>query len=222
MFWGNYNLFGGTALPLTSLIDPAGYGATFPSLMDGPDLAVFGMGVPLLDALLPNWPDFTQLEPLFPDSAGENNLDKLSKQRTEQKKADNVRTEDSGEITEDQQAALEEFNKKRREQGLPEAKLDPGLCEKAQKQADDIQQMFGPDSIECGHEGLDGSNPFERLADFKNPQENAAGGQQSWAEAIQCWMDSTVGHRDNMVKAEYTKVGFGRKGNKWVMTFAEA
>ena len=49
--------------------------------------------------------------------------------------------------------------------------------------------------------------------------ENIAQGQDSVAEVIAAWMEST-GHRRNMLKSDYASYGIGRDGDYWTLVFA--
>jgi uncharacterized protein YkwD len=82
------------------------------------------------------------------------------------------------------------------------------------------------------HIGSDGSSPFDRMIRFgyvfSAAAENVAAGYPTPADVVQGWMDSP-GHRQNMLKPDYTNIGIGYafnpdtaiRGNYfhyWVMT----
>ena len=51
--------------------------------------------------------------------------------------------------------------------------------------------------------------------------ENIANGQQSEAEVIEAWKNST-GHRRNMLVSNYTQFGLGRVGENWVLLLSRS
>ena len=114
------------------------------------------------------------------------------------------------------QALLLMHNHYRAQNGLPPLKLHPKLTAAAQRYAE-----YSLRKHKFGHQA-DGNSPTERIAaeglEHNGWAENIGWGQYSPAQVMQSWVRST-GHRRNILD-EFTHVGFGRAGNKWVTLFA--
>ena len=129
-----------------------------------------------------------------------------------------------------QEQMLQSLNSIRAEKSLLPLKMCKPLTRAAQKYARTMaQQDF------LSHTGKDGSNVGERIQasgyDWTNSKtgssigENIAAGQQSVAEVMKGWRNSTS-HYKNMTNTKFTHVGFGMSENKkstykkyWVQNF---
>lgn len=102
---------------------------------------------------------------------------------------------------------LELTNAERQRIGLAPLVLSTTLNSAAQRHAEDLVR-----SGIFSHTGSDGSQPSDRALDagypFRYVGENIAAGGSTASMTMQQWMNS-AGHRDNILKAEYTEVGFG-------------
>lgn len=102
---------------------------------------------------------------------------------------------------------LELTNAERQRAGLAPLTLSTTLSSAAQRHAEDLVR-----SGIFSHTGSDGSQPSDRALDagypFRYVGENIAAGGSTASMTIQQWMNS-IGHRDNILKPEYTEVGFG-------------
>jgi uncharacterized protein YkwD len=129
-----------------------------------------------------------------------------------------------------QEQMLQSLNSIRAEKSLKLLKMCKPLTRAAQKYARAMaQQDF------LSHTGKDGSNVGERIQaagyDWTNSKtgssigENIAAGQQSVAEVMKGWRNSTS-HYKNMTNTKFTHVGFGMSENTkstykkyWVQNF---
>jgi uncharacterized protein YkwD len=63
------------------------------------------------------------------------------------------------------------------------------------------------------HTGANGSNGGQRMAAvgyaWRAWAENIAAGQPDAASAMSAWMNSTEGHRENILNPRYTDIGVG-------------
>lgn len=104
-------------------------------------------------------------------------------------------------------AHVVQLNELRVSYGLPPLKLNPTLCEAAQKQADEILVMQ-----ECSHVDRQGRRADARAHEagysFWRLAENLAAGQPTWERAIEDWLESPS-HRKAMLAPEYREVGIG-------------
>ena len=102
---------------------------------------------------------------------------------------------------------LELTNAERQQVGLSPLTLSPTLSNAAQRPAEDLVR-----SGDFSHTGSDGSQPSDRALEAGYPcryvGENIAAGSSTASMTMQQWMNS-AGHRDNILKPEYTEVGFG-------------
>lgn len=98
-------------------------------------------------------------------------------------------------------------NLERQRQGLSPLKLSTNLNQAAQRHAEDLSRnrIFS-------HTGSDGSQMSDRVRAagyrFSYVGENIAAGNSTPGLTIQQWMNSP-GHRSNILKGEFTEVGFG-------------
>lgn len=118
-------------------------------------------------------------------------------------------------------------NRARREAGIEPLKFSYQLGQAAQGYAEDLAtyNFFS-------HVGPDGSTMLTRIEatgyDFVAAGENIAAGQRTAASVFEGWMNSP-GHRANILKSDYTEVGFGRfdapgssdYGQYWVQNFGK-
>lgn len=115
-------------------------------------------------------------------------------------------------------------NAERQKAGLPPLRLASKLGQAAQRHAEDMARNNFFD-----HKGSNGSQPSDRAKaagySFSYIGENIAAGRATPAETIRQWM-SSPGHRSNILKREYTEIGFGyvsapstRYRHYWVQVF---
>ena len=134
-----------------------------------------------------------------------------------------VVTEEKTEQTENSQFSAEQqevlalVNKERTSRGLKALVLDAAVSKVATEKARDMQ-----DNNYFSHQSPTYGSPFDMLTQFgvkyTYAGENIAYGQRSPEEVMTAWMNST-GHRENILNANYTKLGVGYVGNKWVQMF---
>src|SRR5262245_12810408 len=95
--------------------------------------------------------------------------------------------------------------------------LDPRLMAAAQAHSDDM----------AAHNFFDHTNPdgvtfSQRIVATGYPQvamaENIAKGQRSASKAMQAWMESTMGHRENILNCAYNFMGVGVNQRAWTWT----
>lgn len=98
-------------------------------------------------------------------------------------------------------------NAERERAGLAPLNLSDSLTSAAQLHAEDLVR-----SNSFSHTGSDGSQPSDRALaagyPFRYVGENIAAGGSTASITMQQWMNS-AGHRANILKPEYTEVGFG-------------
>jgi uncharacterized protein YkwD len=94
--------------------------------------------------------------------------------------------------------------------------LEPRLTAAAQAHSDDMAARNFFD-----HTNPDGVTYDQRIttAGFTKPWgENIAKGQRSAEQAMQAWMGSTMGHRENIQNCAYTYIGIGVNRVAWTWT----
>ena|SRR6476620_4733068 len=110
-------------------------------------------------------------------------------------------------------------NNERSKAGLPALQMDWELQRTARVKACDMAQKGY-----FSHQSPTYGSPFDMMKQFgisyRTAGENIAQGQRSPAEVMQAWMNSQ-GHRENILKREYTHIGVGycAQGNHWVQMF---
>jgi len=112
-------------------------------------------------------------------------------------------------------------NAQRHKQGLPSLQFSSQLAQAAQLHAQDMAK-----NNFLSHTGSNGSQISNRARavgyNFSYIGENIARGSSRPAAIIQQWMNSP-GHRRNILKSQYTEVGFGYArdpyGHYWVQVF---
>ena len=97
---------------------------------------------------------------------------------------------------------VEAVNAEREKGGLPALTMDQDLSESASNWA---YHMWKTGRMV--HDRLDGFNG-----------ENIAWGQENVDEVMKSWMNSR-GHRANILRASFTKIGVGRCENYWCQRF---
>jgi uncharacterized YkwD family protein len=116
------------------------------------------------------------------------------------------KAEASAELTADEQQMLDLVNQERQKQGLPALKADPELTKVARVKAKDMI-----DNNYFDHNSPTYGSPFDMMKKF-GVEYNTAGenlaGNSSVEGAHQSLMNSQ-GHRENILKSDYTNVGIG-------------
>lgn len=119
-------------------------------------------------------------------------------------------------------AILELVNQERSKAGVPALKLNSKLSQIAFTKAQDMADLRY-----FSHESPTYGSPFQMLQTFgvtySYAGENIAAGQQSAAEVMKDWMNSS-GHRANILNKNYTELGVGytsggQYGTQWVQLF---
>lgn len=104
---------------------------------------------------------------------------------------------------------LELTNTEREKAGLEPLKINSSLANAAQNHSDDMA-----DDDFFSHTGLDGSKVSDRVQDsgyqYSTVGENIAAGQQTAAEVVEAWMNSS-GHRENILNSDFKEIGIGYK-----------
>ena len=104
-------------------------------------------------------------------------------------------------------------NRVRKTYGLVSLRLDMRLCAAAQRQA---EYMAGRQKLD--HRGPRDEMYFDRAqaigysTDWVNSSENIAEGPAEFMDGAfttQAWLESKVGHKDNVLSREWRDVGFG-------------
>ena len=110
-------------------------------------------------------------------------------------------------------------NQERSKAGLPALQMDWELQRTARVKACDMAE-----NKYFSHQSPTYGSPFDMMKQFgityKTAGENIAEGQRTPQEVMQAWMNSQ-GHRENILKREYTHIGVGycEQGNHWVQMF---
>ncbi|MBQ7981264.1 MAG: hypothetical protein IJ305_06640, partial [Oscillospiraceae bacterium] len=111
-------------------------------------------------------------------------------------------------------------NEFRAENGVAPLTLDTKLVSSAMVRADEITEYWS-------HTRPDGRKFSTAIkeagASYSSCGENIAAGQSTPAEVVEAWKNSTLGHREAMLNASYTRIGVGyvyASGNYWVQHFA--
>ena len=128
----------------------------------------------------------------------------------------------SSEETSTEQEILKLVNSERSKQGLSPLTLDWELSRVAKFKSEDMR-----DNNYFSHTSPTYGSPFNMMKSFgityKSAGENIAAGQQSSAEVMQSWMNSS-GHRANILSKNYTQLGVGKAtggsyGTYWTQMF---
>lgn len=116
------------------------------------------------------------------------------------------KAETSAELTADEQQMLDLVNQERQKQGLPALKADPELTKVARVKAKDMI-----DNNYFDHNSPTYGSPFDMMkkfgVEYKTAGENLAG--NSSVEGAHQNLMNSQGHRENILKSDYTNVGIG-------------
>jgi uncharacterized YkwD family protein/spore coat assembly protein SafA len=121
-----------------------------------------------------------------------------------------------------EQQVLELVNQERAKANLQPLKMDWELQRVARTKSCDMAQKGY-----FSHQSPTYGSPFDMMKQFnisfKTAGENIASGQRTPQEVMQSWMNSQ-GHRENILKAEYTHLGVGycaggSMGHMWTQMF---
>jgi uncharacterized protein YkwD len=130
---------------------------------------------------------------------------------------------DEFKLSAEEKAVIELTNAERKKKELGELKMNPQLMEAARAHA---ANMAKQDKLD--HK-LDEKEPVDRTkaAGYKSAfvGENVAWNQKSPAQVVDGWMKSE-GHRENILRPEYTEIGVAVARNKkgqpyWVQVFGK-
>lgn len=109
-------------------------------------------------------------------------------------------------------------NRQRAARGLKALKVDAGMSRVAQLHAED---MFRRGYF--SHVSPNGDTMGDRMrrgnVKFGWAGENIARGQRDSEEVMNAWMNSS-GHRANILRTQYRRIGVGYVGKVWVQVFA--
>lgn len=116
------------------------------------------------------------------------------------------KAETSAELTADEQQMLNLVNQEREKQGLPALKADPELTKVARVKAKDMI-----DNNYFDHNSPTYGSPFDMMkkfgVEYNTAGENLAG--NSSVEGAHTSLMNSQGHRENILKSDYTNVGIG-------------
>lgn len=108
-------------------------------------------------------------------------------------------------------------NKERKRRNLPRFRFNGALRRAAKKYAKVMNR-----NDHFSHTGLDGSSSDDRIraAGYTGNAtgENIAFGYRSPKSVFRGWMNS-AGHRRNIRRRSFNKIGFGKSGTYWVTNF---
>src|SRR3954471_16412641 len=119
-------------------------------------------------------------------------------------------------------AVLKIVNEQRHSAGLKPLEMDWELERVARVKSQDMA-----DKGYFSHQSPTYGSPFDMMKQFgisfKTAGENIASGQRTPQEVMQSWMNSQ-GHRENILKPEYTHIGVGycaggSMGHMWTQMF---
>ncbi|MFE9444532.1 CAP domain-containing protein [Streptomyces sp. NPDC006602] len=114
------------------------------------------------------------------------------------------------ELARTQADVVELTNRERARAGLPRLAVDPPLAAAAQAYSTDMAARAF-----YSHTSPEGTQPWDRAAaagsTLRSIGENIACGQRSPAEVVEGWMNSP-GHRANILKPTFTRIGVGFAG----------
>ena len=110
-------------------------------------------------------------------------------------------------------------NEKRNRYRRTNLTLDATLSRVAQRFAEDMDRRgyfshVSPEGQTLGMRLRNGN------ADFGYAGENIARGQESSLEVMNSWMNSP-GHRANILKSQFRRIGIGHSGKVWVQVFTD-
>ncbi|MBY6037901.1 hypothetical protein KUV80_14605 [Fictibacillus nanhaiensis] len=120
--------------------------------------------------------------------------------------AEEPKAEGNAELTADEQQMLNLVNQEREKQGLPALKADPELTKVARVKAKDMI-----DNNYFDHNSPTYGSPFDMMKQFgveyRTAGENLAG--NSSVEGAHTSLMNSQGHRENILKSDFTNVGIG-------------
>lgn len=120
--------------------------------------------------------------------------------------AEEADSDASAEFSAEEQQMLDSVNQEREQQGLAPLKADPELAEVARVKAQDMI-----DNNYFDHNSPTYGSPFQMMDQFgieyRTAGENLAGNQT--VEAAHQALMNSQGHRENILKSDYTNVGIG-------------
>jgi len=127
----------------------------------------------------------------------------------------------SGSISDIEQQILTLTNQERAKEGLKALATDAKLMNAAREKSTDMRtnKYFSHTSPTFG-------SPFDRMKalgiDYRAAGENIAMGQKSADEVVKAWMNSP-GHRENIMKPNFTHIGIGydSQGHYWTQQFIQ-
>ncbi len=141
------------------------------------------------------------IKPIYPSSGNSNNSGNTSQNQN----SNNV------ELSADEKEVFNLINVQRKNNGLPELKIDYEVQRVARIKAQDMN-----DNNYFAHESPTYGSPFQMLSSFKvsykSAGENIAGNSSNNA-AVTAWMNSS-GHRANILNSSYNYTGIGVVSNK--------
>lgn len=114
---------------------------------------------------------------------------------------------------------LDLVNQERSKVGVKPLSMDWEVQRTARVKACDMA-----DKHYFSHQSPTYGSPFDMMKqfgiDYRSAGENIAQGQRTPSEVMQAWMNSQ-GHRENILKPDYTNIGVGycENGNNWVQMF---
>lgn len=116
------------------------------------------------------------------------------------------------------QAVWALVNQERAAQGLDPLTLDETLCQAAEIRAQELTTYFS-------HDRPDGSSCFTVLnevgiSSYHAAGENIAIRYTDATSVVKGWMESP-GHRENILSADYSRIGIARSSSAWVQLFLD-
>lgn len=111
------------------------------------------------------------------------------------------------------------INRHRRTIGCRPLEWDERMARVAQRHSEDMARRGY-----FSHVDPDGRDPFDRMrragVRFQAAAENLASGQRHAAETFDDWMGSR-GHRENLERCVYTRIGIGLYRGRWTCVMAK-
>lgn len=123
------------------------------------------------------------------------------------------------------QGVVNAANKERKRRGLPLVRSHPALMASAQGHVEDMVAHHY-----ISHSGRDSSSAHDRARALGYPRyalENIAWGWATPQAAVQAWMRSKAGHRENLLNPRWGEIGVGvaydpmRRKRLWVLVMGE-
>lgn len=143
-------------------------------------------------------------------------VNEQAESQKEQKKQEEVTAIEETQVVD---KILELVNEERKNAGIEPLKLDGTLAKAAQVRAEEITQKWG-------HTRPDGQDPrtavyeIDKTYKTKSISENIS----SWYSpetVVYGWMNSTKGHKENMLNSKWKYAGVGYEDYHWVMMFSD-